>query len=465
MDYARVIAVPRDYRHYFRRDYGRLIHSPAFRRLQGKMQLFSGLESDFFRNRLTHSVEVAQIAKSLSIFLNQQEAMPPGWEINLDLVEIAGLAHDIGHPPFGHTGERVLNGLMADKGGFEGNAQTLRVLARLAKKLENNAGEDGQLEEGRLVLHKDGKEVAVGLNLCARSLAAVLKYDQELNCKGKEKAKGYYRSEADLVKAIKRNVIGRSDCPMKSIECQIMDIADDIAYSTYDIEDAFKVELLSPLSLLFPPLDVQKRVCTKVGEDMGREITWTIDLFPVVRKVFSAMFPEADLNQALEAGVEVMSYEDAVGLSHIGSRNWLEAGEIRTQLTSRLVDYAIRDVTIEPDEECPPLSKVVMLDESKMRVSALKNLTYELLVNTSRMRVVEHRGEQIVSKLFEVLGEPKTQNYRLMPRDYTYWYEQAPEAAKPRVIADFIAGMTDRYAIEFYGRLTSKDFRSMFQPL
>lgn len=426
------------------------------------MQLFSGLESDFFRNRLTHSVEVAQIAKSLAIFLNGQDAMVSrGWQIDLDLVEVAGLAHDIGHPPFGHTGETVLNELMAGAGGFEGNAQTLRLLARLSKKLESRPGDEGQLNrEGRLFLHQEGKEVGVGLNLCSRSLAAILKYDQCMapNAASGKKSKGYYSSESDLVRKIKMDVLGRYDIPMKTVECQIMDLADDIAYSTYDIEDAFKVELLSPLALLYPPVDVQEKVCLKVAEDLGRSVAWQEDLFPAVRDIFISIFSDPELSSDVEP-------ETAVGRGFTLSRNWIEAGEARTALTSRLVGRAVVSVGFEPNDDCPPLSKVVMADETKKRVSVLKNLTFELLVNSPRMRVVEYRGEQIVRTLFNTLSARDKKNYRLMPRDYVFWYEQAPDSAKPRVIADFIAGMTDRYAIEFYGRLTSKDFRSMFQPL
>ncbi len=117
----------------FRRDYGRLLHCPAFRRLQGKTQLFPGHESDFFRNRLTHSLEVAQVAKGIALKINKT---CPGFQdspIDLDLVEFAGLAHDLGHPPFGHNGERALDDCMKNCGGFEGNAQTLRILSRVEK--------------------------------------------------------------------------------------------------------------------------------------------------------------------------------------------------------------------------------------------------------------------------------------------------------------------------------------------
>jgi dGTPase len=127
---------PEPYRTPWRRDYARLIHSPSFRRLQGKTQVFPGHESDFYRNRLTHSLEVAQIAKSIAIRLNAvaEPFRPRGTKIEPDIVEFAGLAHDLGHPPFGHNGEEALDECMRDHGGFEGNAQSLRIVSRLEKK-------------------------------------------------------------------------------------------------------------------------------------------------------------------------------------------------------------------------------------------------------------------------------------------------------------------------------------------
>ena len=138
VDEKRVLDVTKkqgDARSPYRRDVARLIHSPCFRRLQGKAQLFPSDEGDFFRNRLTHSLEVAQIASGIALNLNQNKKELSGTDhaIDVDLVHFAALAHDLGHPPFGHDGERALDQLMRPYGGFEGNAQTLRILARLEK--------------------------------------------------------------------------------------------------------------------------------------------------------------------------------------------------------------------------------------------------------------------------------------------------------------------------------------------
>ena len=224
------------HRSAFRRDYARILHSPAFRRLQGKTQLFPSMEHDFFRNRLTHSLEVAQIAKSITLRLNDRDSYFRACPIDTDLVETAALAHDLGHPPFGHNGERALDDCMKERGGFEGNAQSLRILSKLGKKEPQRSPE-------------------VGLNLTHRTLAAILKYDKRIPIERDDSklVKGYYDSEKELVQSIKNSVLGKTGdvCgEFKTIECQIMDLADDIAYSTYDLEDALKAGFVTPLQMI-----------------------------------------------------------------------------------------------------------------------------------------------------------------------------------------------------------------------
>ena len=179
-DRERVAEVPKiapdePYRSPWRRDIARLIHCPSFRRLQGKMQVFPGADSDFFRNRLTHTLEVAQIAKSIAIKLNatNEHFAEADNKINPDLVEFAALAHDLGHPPFGHNGENALDELMNDFGGFEGNAQTLHILAKVEKKEVLS-----KIDEEFVPIALDGSDLRCGLNLTYRSLASVLKYDK-----------------------------------------------------------------------------------------------------------------------------------------------------------------------------------------------------------------------------------------------------------------------------------------------
>jgi dGTPase len=262
------------YRTPWRRDYGRLIHSASFRRLQGKTQLFPGRESDFFRNRLTHSLEVAQIAKSIAIKINcDLKSAGEKYKIEPDVVELAGMAHDLGHPPFGHFGEEVLDKKMFNYGGFEGNAQTLRLITKIEKKHRI----DGN---GYLGINSTGEDKRVGLNLTARTIASILKYDRQIPARAGKKGrtepvKGYYCSEKGVVEWIKEMVCKRKrySGKFKTIECQIMEIADDIAYSTYDLEDSFKAGFLEPIDLLCASPEVLENVAKKVNSNISTAVS------------------------------------------------------------------------------------------------------------------------------------------------------------------------------------------------
>src|SRR5262249_21214333 len=240
------------------------------RRLQGKTQLFPGFESDFFRNRLTHSLEVAQVAKSIALRLNQSVRELKKDPIDVDIVEFAGLAHDLGHAPFGHNGESALDACMKKFGGFEGNAQTLRIITRLEKKQLRSKAPIAANDVG---IDRAGNDFRAGFNPTARSIAAILKYDRPIKRVRKKTdslSKGYYASDAEVVRFARDNVLGRG-CKadaLKTIECQIMDLADDIAYSTYDLEASFKAGFLNPLDLPSLPLDFRERVPKRVAKEI-----------------------------------------------------------------------------------------------------------------------------------------------------------------------------------------------------
>lgn len=488
------------YRGDFRRDYARLIYSPSFRRLQGKTQLFPGTESDFFRNRLTHSLEVAQIAKTIALKLNKQCTELAGalqdQKIDCDLVELAALAHDIGHPPFGHNGEAALNDCMRRQGGFEGNAQTLRVLARLEKRLEKGI----RREEA---VHKAGHDNRIGLNLTYRSLASVLKYDSEipLECGSSTPLnKGYYGSEAPLISKIKKAVdphdVHRTDTfkkmstrGFKTIECQIMDISDDIAYSTYDLEDAFKAEFVSPLRLLATlaagdgTLD---RVVEKVNRNLERENIPSIDksdLFEIAQDTFGRVFEKAgDLllekipkNPTSEEGGdpyeqlrETLASSDSplpgtILRVYESSRKLCVDGYLRSNFTAELVNEFVGGVDIKYNRDCPALSTAHLNPRKRVKVEILKHLTYELITMSPRLRVVEYRGYDLVREIFQALDK-SSDYYRLLPHDYRSLYEGFEEVGdRKRALCDFVASMTDRYALEFHARLKGAG-ESIFKP-
>ncbi len=438
------------YRSPFRRDYARLLHSPSFRRLQGKTQLFPGAESDFFRNRLTHSLEVAQIAKSISLRLNGQSCHLREDPIDVDLIETAALAHDLGHPPFGHNGERALDECMREDGGFEGNAQTLRILAKLEKKEPHlDFGEDQE---------PTGVDRRVGLNLTYRTLAAVLKYDKCIP-ERRPKAglvKGYYESERELVERVKERVAGptRLETEFKTVECQIMDLADDIAYSTYDLEDALKAELVSPMSMI-SALNLQpimRAVRDKTDLEDDEIVQHVMDIWQGRLGSAVAQGERRSDGQALEAAAKV--YHPFAHLSGDGA--------LRTGLTSELVDEYVEAVEIEYNECCPPLSRITFDEKLRVRVEVVKHLTYALVVNSPNLKTVEYRGSRIVKAIFDALSEPDGD--LLLPDDYQAQLRHN-DTSRGRTICDFIAGMTDRYALEFYGRLHSEGAQTIFKPL
>lgn len=427
----------------FRRDYARVIHSASFRRLQGKTQIFPGLESDFFRNRLTHSLEVAQVASAITARLNETYHLA----IDADLVETAALCHDIGHPPFGHNGERALHEKMREYGGFEGNAQTLRVLSSIEKKIL-----DGTMP---IV---DGKDKRYGLNLTYRTLASVLKYDYKIppyvSEMGIEPPKGYYVSEAPLVDQIKMHVLAGysldDNTPFKTIECQIMDLADDIAYSTYDLEDALKGGFLSPISMLGSNNKVLEAIQKAVLEEEEIDLT-ILQIRDVIKSIFSGVLtPNEDLETV---------YQKAKKLA--------QSGYIRTKLTSDLVFFCLNGVEFTYNKDCPPLSKVALSSEVRTQVEVLKQFILQSVIKATKLNIVRYRGGDIISTLFDLLSTTQ-QALSFLPEDVGeiyYAYDPSEKAKRKRIICDFIAGMTDRYAIELYGRFKSDKPQTIFKPL
>jgi dGTPase len=446
----------------FIRDYGRIIHSASFRRLQGKTQVFPGHESDFFRNRLTHSLEVAQIAEGIADRLNHEyREQLEGRPIDSRLCAAAALVHDIGHPPFGHNGERALDAKMIAFGGFEGNAQTLRILARLEKKATYETPVDN--------------DIRAGLNLCFRTLAAILKYDREIPLKREKDAKlvkGYYASEATIVAEIKNKVLGDKTMPpqpeFKTLECAIMDIADDIAYSVYDLEDSLKAGFLTPATILATNEDLLDRVAEEVNEHIKDDIGETIDSSRVLAtfvEVFSEIF--ATENQDADDGKAAVKIGDISNfITAIQASQALNADSAkRTKLSSELVHEFINGVVLVVDDESPALSKVSLAKEIRIKVEVLKQYTYLSTIYSNRVKLGEYRGTELVTDIFNALE--KKNGHLLMPDDVRRQVQDAgdDDALKARHICDFIAGMTDRYAVEFWARLRSDSAESIFKPI
>lgn len=441
-----------------------MLHAPAFRRLQGKTQLFPGVESDFFRNRLTHSLEVAQIARGIASRLNATKVGEafPGSAIDEDLVEFAAIAHDLGHPPFGHNGEKALDELMRDYGGFEGNAQTLRILAAVEQKLSLDS--TGQLSSEH------------GLDLTYRTLAAVLKYDHEIPAvrgRGARLVKGFYGTEAPLVAEIKRRVAPElpADQKFKTIECAIMDIADDIAYSTYDLEDSLHAGFVTPMKLSWAIAndrgvsdEVMKKTNKALVEAGYTEVSEKKELLDVIAEVFGTAMPrtvtdllansEPKPEHALLVNQEAWSLDQTLVTDSLA----------RTRFTADRVGRLIAAVQFDANPSVPALSAVSMERSALLQVEVLKHLNYELVIRSPRLAVVEHRGKELVSKIFKTLVES---DGTLLPEDWRLRHARALRkgvSSARRVICDYVACMTDRYAAELHSRLFGEG-STIFKPL
>lgn len=476
---------PEPFRSEYRRDIARLIHSPAFRRLQGKTQVFPEGDSDFFRNRLTHSLEVAQIAKSFAIRLNAQSSCfaDASQKIDIDVVEFAALAHDLGHPPFGHNGEEALDAKMEDNGGFEGNAQTLHILARLEKK---------ELLDQAKPRFVDGagsfNDNRAGLNVTLRSLASVLKYDNEIPERVDQRAdpgvqKGYYGHQVDLVKKIKRAVLGEEAAEelttgaFKTIECSIMDISDDIAYSTYDVEDCFKAGILTPLSMFSLHDEIYEKVVLTVNKrltkyysdlkDLRSYYITTQDVQSILFELFSDLFglDDRETHFLAQRGVsrESKKQQTALIVDRLSTR-FASNGYDRTALTSGFVQLFMDGVEILPHPKYPQLHRARLSVGTFIQVEVLKNITFEYVIMSPTMQTLEYRGKKIIENIFNALDTDEKSKL-LLPQDFRDIFDFVKGPAKKRLVCDYIAGMTDRYAWEFYNRIHGTNQHSIFRRL
>lgn len=445
------------YRTAARHDYARLVHSACWRRMQGKTQLFPGVDSEFFRNRLTHSLEVAQIAKSIALKLNHEKSLRDTsghvWQVDPDLVEFAGLAHDLGHPPFGHEGEHALDNLMKPYGGFEGNAQTLRILSNLEEKIR-----------------AANPESSLGLNLTLRSLAAVLKYDRKIPRTRKKVdslKKGYYAEEADLVGAVRTGVSQDGpikDGKFKTLECTIMDLADDIAYSTYDFEDSMKAGFRTPIDLIGVSDDIMTRVIRSTNKSLSEEGFDKTD-YQEVTTVLTELVNYSGLYDEVPSS---SGDPDARGIVKV-SRTVLDAARatsdmswLRTRFTSRLINCFVNAVQVNVNSKNPPLSKAYLNRPIRLQVELLKHLNFETMIRSHRLRIVAHRGRDIVHTIFSAI----IKNPDLLPDKQLNIYSKLKEKQKKmRCVCDFIACMTDKEAVDFYARLRSERHTTIFKPV
>jgi len=353
------IEPPAGSRSEFQRDRDRIIHSTAFRRLEYKTQVFLNHEGDLFRTRLTHSIEVAQIGRTLARSLG----------LNEDLVEATALAHDLGHTPFGHVGQDVLNECMKDFGGFEHNLQSLRVV----DELEEHYG------------------AFDGLNLTFETREGILKHCSVTN--------------ARQLGELGRRFLDRSQ---PSLEAQLTNLADEIAYNNHDIDDGLRSGLLTMAQM----------------EE--------VELFARHRRIVETQYPGLPGRRALYETIRLMITAMTADLV-----------ETSRALIAEAAPQSIDDVRVSP-----PLIRFSA--EMRAETTALKRFLYANLYRHFQVNRMRVKASRIVRELFEAF----LQDPVLLPNDYQVEGDPMRQARK---IADYIAGMTDRYAIREHRRIFSLD--------
>lgn len=397
-------AVKRLDRDDFARDRGRVIHSAGLRRLSATTQVVSPGSDDFVRNRLTHSLEVAQIGREFGAALG----------CSADVVDTACLAHDIGHPPFGHNGEAALDELAADIGGFEGNAQTLRVLTRLEAKRS----------------HPDGRPA--GLNLTRASLDAATKYPWARGAAPHATHKfGVYPNDTQVFTWLREGApeeLGR-----RCLEAQVMDWADDVAYCVHDVEDGIASRRIDPAALRSEP---EQQAVLRVARE-----TYASDL----------------AEDALAAALERLLSSGWVPGSHVGSRADLAALK---DMTSRLIGRFVR--TVEQSTRARhgegPLTRyaadLVVPDDVRAETAVLKAIAAHFVMrSTERQDLMGHQRE-VVGDLFRHFldrREAMDPLHRMAREDADH---RGDEAAQVRAVVDQVASLSDVRALTLHASLT-----------
>ena len=345
-----------DFRPRFQRDRERILHTTAFRRLEYKTQVFINHEGDYYRTRLTHTLEVAQIGRSVARSLG----------LNEDLVETICLAHDLGHPPFGHSGENALARLMKDFGGFNHNSQSLRIVTVLEARYPDFPG----------------------LNLSWEVLEGMVKHE----------------TDYDIAEAKQFNPELRGH-----LEAQIANLADDLAYTSHDLDDGLRSGMITPNQLDGIAL------WEIINESIGRRRSETLDSLSrhqIIRRLIN--FEVTDLIQSTD--------------------RYLRRSNVKTAL----------------DVQKLPFNVAGFSEDMYRRNRELKDFLFSNLYRHYRVVRMAAKSESIVTELFNIYqANPKT-----LPTEVQ---ESIPERGLERTICDYIAGMTDRFAIDEYKRLFDAD--------
>ncbi|MFF2348994.1 deoxyguanosinetriphosphate triphosphohydrolase [Kitasatospora sp. NPDC058115] len=399
----------------FQRDRARVLHSAALRRLAGTTQVVAPMRSDFPRTRLTHSLECAQVGRELGAALG----------CDPDLVETACLAHDIGHPPFGHTGEEALDQAAQDCGGFEGNAQSLRILTRLEPK--RFAPQD---ETPARLAPWPGR--SVGLNLTRAALDAATKYPWTHGAHPADPASPKYGVYADDLPVFRWLRAG-SPSGRRCFEATVMDWSDDVAYSTHDVEDGLQAGHIDPAALRAPGERAELfEVAGRYARDAGpEELAAALD-----RLLAQEWWPESyDGTARARAGLKDLT-------SQLIGRFCL-AAEQATRARygpGRLTRYA---------------AELVVPREVRLECAVLKAVAVRYVMQRDEQAQLRARQRIVIAELADALGRcaPET----LDPVFAAMYREAEDDRAALRTVIDQIATLTDASALALHARLTGSD--------
>ena len=399
----------RDYRTLFQMDRDRIIHAHAFRKLQSKTQVFLSGEYDFYRTRLTHSMEVAQIGRSICAYLHSRgDPLSDGFTLDSDLVEAVCLSHDLGHPPFGHSGERTLQELMAKWGGFEGNAQTLHLLTDTI--YQNESGVRG-MTPTRALLDGVLKYKKLFREFPAPPPRHFL-YDPQ------EKQRAFVFGPAEIPAEL---MAGEQLNTFKSVECQIMDWADDAAYSLNDIVDGVKAGFLT----------VERIEHWAAGEAIDAERQrWLDQLFAAIRE------------DRLE---NVFSQRIGAFITACRLR------ERKCFMSAQTNRYRF---------------ELVIASAAEREAAFYKKMANDIIFESPQLQQMEHKARRVLFQLWDscwrnyVEKDSRVINI-LPPRVGRLIRAEATEAGKARQICDWLAGLTDGMIVRTYQRLFDPQFGSI----
>ncbi len=385
----------------FARDRARVLHSAAFRKLSSKTQVLSPTSNAFARTRLTHSLEVAQVGRELATALG----------VSPDLVDMACLAHDLGHPPFGHNGESALNLWATDIGGFEGNAQTFRILTRLETKIFDTAG------------------VSRGLNLTRASLDAATKYPWELSqasVYGNQVKFGVYQDDKEVFSWMREG----SPDGVKCVEAQIMDFADDVAYSIHDFEDAIVEGLLDPR--LINSVQSKEQLLEEVSKWAGgmHSAAELDEAFTALRENFYWL---ADFDSSAKALAQLKNLTSDL----IGS------------FVSRTIDAVLANSASKTISRYG--AAIIVPIAVRSEIAVLKGLVASQVMTLSeRQPFYDNQRQLLIELADELLSRGES---ALDPLSQEAYRAAKDEAARKRVVVDAVASLTDPAAVALHQQL------------